>query len=356
MFSQAELKQVEIKGHTADPSAIQLGSLVKNNHQRIRNHFDSVQTRVASGHLVLQVLSQVGYAGEPDYEDIEWACRRRLVGIGNAMRLTSVGEFGQVFNGAFIEGQDEIISLVARPIDPELSFREYTPVRYLYHEYTNLNWQLGNGKPRGVSIIEINLVELLWQYAKAEIYYRNIKEPITTPVYAWRHVISRMLPSYMDIAFLNIHRAIAAGRDVEPEQPVRTVPVPPLRDLAIRNATNIRKVLLAANPLPGVVLAHVPQFFNRPGETRTAIDRILFRDSGSTTQGSWHLSLVNWSWMHYCLSYDAGVMSKFKKELSYDLDRFMDLKVLNKLPKAIYNHYRHTLFRPLGDQIAESGK
>ncbi|QVW28535.1 hypothetical protein pEaSNUABM8_00038 [Erwinia phage pEa_SNUABM_8] len=356
MFSQAELKQVEIKGHTADPSAIQLGSLVKNNHQRIRNHFDSVQTRVASGHLVLQVLSQVGYAGEPDYEDIEWACRRRLVGIGNAMRLTSVGEFGQVFNGAFIEGQDEIISLVARPIDPELSFREYTPVRYLYHEYTNLNWQLGNGKPRGVSIIEINLVELLWQYAKAEIYYRNIKEPITTPVYAWRHVISRMLPSYMDIAFLNIHRAIAAGRDVEPEQPVRTVPVPPLRDLAIRNAENIRKVLLAANPLPGVVLAHVPQFFNRPGETRTAIDRILFRDSGSTTQGSWHLSLVNWSWMHYCLSYDAGVMSKFKKELSYDLDRFMDLKVLNKLPKAIYNHYRHTLFRPLGDQIAESGK
>lgn len=356
MFSQAELKQVEVKGHTDDPSAIQLGSLVKNNHQRIRNHFDSVQTRVASGHLVLQILSQVGYAGEPDYEDIEWACRRRLVGIGNAMRLTSVGQYGQVFNGNFIDGQDEIISLVARPIDPELPFREYAPARYLYHEYTNLNWQLGNDKPRGVCIIEINLVELLWQYVKAEMYYRNSKDVITTPVYAWRHVISRMLPSYMDLAFLNIHRAVAAEREVEPEQPVRTVPVPPLRDLALRHAKNIRKVLLAANPLPGVVLAHVPQFFNHPGQDRTALDRIVYRDLGSTLQGSWHLNLVNWHWMHYCLSYDGGVMGKFKKELSYDLDRFMDLKVLNKLPKAIYNHYRHSLFLPLADQIAEKQK
>lgn len=272
------------------------------------------------------------------------------------MRLTSIGDFGQVFNGAFIEGQDEIISLVARPIDPELSFREYAPARYLYHEYTNLNWQLGNGKPRGVCIIEINLVELLWQYVKAEIYYRNKKEPITTPVYAWRHVISRMLPSYMDLAFLNIHRFVAESKEIEPEQPVRTVPLPPLRDLAIKNAQNIRKVLLAANPLPGVVLAHVPQFFNYPGQTRTALDRILFRDLSSTLQSSWHLNLVNWRWMQFCLGYDQGVMSMFKKQLAYDLDRFLDLKVLNKLPKSVYNHYRHTLFLPLADLVAEKGK
>lgn len=347
MFSQAELKQVAIKGHSADPTAIQIAAAVKNNHQRIRNYFDSVQTRVASGHIILKILSQIGYAADPDYDDIEWACRRRLAGIGNAERLTSVGEFGQVFNGQFIEGQDEIISLVARPINPDLSFREYRPARYLYHEYTNLNWQLGNGKPRGVSIIEINLVELLWQYVKAEIYYRTHKEAITSPVYAWRHVISQMLPSYMDIAFLNIHRTIARGHSVEDESPMRVIPVPPLRDLAIRNATKIREVLLAANPLPGVVLAHVPQFFNEPGEARSAIDRIVFRESGSTVQSSWHLSLVNWSWAHYCFRYDNGVMDKFKKELAVDLDRFLDSKVLNKLPKAVYNHYRTTLILPL---------
>lgn len=347
MFSQAELKQVAIKGHNADPTAIQLGNLVKNNHQRIRNHFDSVQTRVASGHLILQILSQVGYAGEPNYDDIEWACRRRVVGIGNAMRLTSAGEYGQVFNGKFIEGQDEIISLVARPINPELSFREYAPAKYLYHDYTNLNWMLGNDKPRGVSIIEINLVELLWQYAKAELYYRKSKEAITTPVYAWRHVISRMLPSYMDIAFLNIHRATAVGREIEPEQPVRTIPVPNLRDLSIRNASQIRKSLLAANPLPGVVLAHVPQFFTTPFEPSTAIDRILFRDSGQTLQGSWHQNIVNWQWMLHCLQYDNGVMEKYKSNLLVDMERFMDLKVLNKLPKSVMNHLRTTLIGPL---------
>lgn len=351
MFSQAELKQVAIKGHTADPSAIQIAAAVKNNHQRIRNYFDSVQTRVASGHIILKILSQIGYAADPDYDDIEWACRRRLAGIGNAMRLTSVGEFGQVFNGEFIEGQDEIVMLVARPVDPELSFRDYTPARYLYHEYTNLNWQLGDDKPRGVSIIEVNLVALLWQYVKAELYYRTQREPITSPVYVQRHVVSRMLPSYMDIAFLNIHRAVARDQNIEDDAPMRVLPVPPLQDMAIRNAKRIREILLTGNPLPGVVLAHIPQFFNLPGEDRTALDRIVFRDAGTTIQGSWPIQLVNWSWAHYCFRYDNGVMSKFKKELAVDLERLLDSKVLGKLPKPVFNHYRSTLFLPLQNQF-----
>lgn len=348
MFSQAELKQVEIKGHNVDPTAIQLAALVKNNHQRIRNYFDSVQTRVESGHLIAKLISAIGYSTDPDYETVEWACRRRLIGIGNAERLTSMGEYGKVFNGVFIEGQDEIISLVARPIDPELSFREYAPARYLYHEYTNLNWQLGNGKPRGVCIIEINLVELLWQHVKAFAYYNRSNEVVTSPTYIWRHVISRMLPSYMDISLLNIHRFVAMGQDIESDQPLRTIPVPPLRDIAVRNATQTRQSLLTGNPIPGVVLAHVIQPFQSPlSGDRTAIDRVVHRDPGLTFQGSWHLTLVNWHWMLHCLQYNKGHMDAYLKDLPYEIGRYTDTKVLNKLPKAVYNHFRQTLILPL---------
>lgn len=347
MFSQAELNQAAIKGKFEDPSAIQLVSAVKNNNQRIRNYLESIQTRVVSGHLVLKILAAIGYAGEPRYEEIEWACRRKLSDIGNALHLTSVGEYGQVFNGIFIEGQDEIISLVARPIDPELSFRDYTPAVYLYHEYTNLNWSLGNGKPRGISIIEINLVALLWQYVLAEQYYRTQSEPINRVVYAQRHIIYRMLPSYMNIAFLNIHRAVATGKEVEPETPLRVVPTPPLRELSIKHATQVCKALRAGKPLPGVVMAHIPQFFDDPTHPTTAVDRILFKDPGSTIQGSWHRNIVNWYWALFCLQFDNSSMSKYKSNLMVRIARFEDAKILEKLTRSARNYYRHELILPL---------
>lgn len=347
MFSQAELNQVAIKGHNTDPSAITLAAHVKNNNQRIRNYFEQLNRSAGNGHLLQQVLSAIGYAADPEYTDIEWACRRKLVQIGNALRLTSVGEYGQIFNSVFIPGQDEVISLVARPVNPDLPFRDYTPARYLYHEYTNLNWILGDERPRGISVIEINLVALLWQYVKGQQHYSRGTEPIATPVYLQRHVISRMLPSYMDIALLNIHRAVAFGRKLEPDEPLRVIPVPPLHDLAVRHANAIRKNLLAANPLPGQVLYNIPLLFQHPGEGRTALDLILFRDAGQTLQNTWHQNMVNWYWAFYCFQYDQGNMDMYKKTLLVDLARYENSKVLTRLSKSFYNYVQRDLIKPM---------
>lgn len=346
MFSHADLNQAAIKGIYADPSAIQIAAAVKNNQQRIRNFLERSGTRVVSNHLILELITNVGYAGEITYDNVEWACMRKLAGIGNALKLSSVGEFGQAHNGKFITGQDEIISLVARPVDPNLPFQDYTPAVYLYHEYTNLNWQLGTDKPQGVSIIEINLVALLWQYAKGVEYYQRTKTPITSPVYAQQHVVYRMLPSYMDIAFLNIHRRVATGLEVEKDAPSRVVPVPPLRDLAVRHATKIDDALKKGTPLPGVVLRHVPQFFST-FEPSTALDRILFRESGSTLQSNWPREIVNWEWALFCYQYDNPAMQKDKSNLKVDLERFEDLRVLDKLKRPVQNHYKHSLLYPL---------
>ncbi|QXO09458.1 hypothetical protein pEaSNUABM11_00034 [Erwinia phage pEa_SNUABM_11] len=346
MFSRADLNQAAVKGIYADPSAIQIAAAVKNNQQRIRNFLERSGTRTVSNHLILELITAVGFAGDATYDDVEWACLRAVTRIGNALKLSSVGEFGQVHNGKFITGQDEIISLVARPVDPYLSFQDYTPAVYLYHEYTNLNWQLGTDKPSGVSIIEINLVALLWQYTKGVEYYQRTNTPISSPVYAQQHVVYRMLPSYMDIAFLNIHRRVAMGLEVEKDAPTRTVPVPPLRDLAVRNATKVREALLRGSPLPGVVLRHVPQFFSL-WDPSDAVDRVLFRESGSTLQSNWPRDLVNWHWALFCYQYDNPAMQKDKSNLKVDLERFEDLRVFEKLKKPVQNHYKHALLFPL---------
>lgn len=354
MFSQAELNQVAIKGHSTDPSAITLAAHVKNNSQRIRNYYEQLSRSAGNGHLLQQVLSAIGYAGEPEYEDIEWACRRKLVQIGNALRLTSVGEYGQIFNSKFIQGQDEVISLVARPVNPDLSFRDYTPARYLYHEYTNLNWKFGDGRPRGVTVIEINLVALLWQYVKGQQHYSRGTEPIATPVYLQRHVISRMLPSYMDIAFVNIHRAIAFGKEIEPDETLRVIPVPPLQALAVKHAKGIRSKLLAANPLPGQVLNNIPLFFQHPDEEgHTALELIVFREPGQTLQNTWHQNMVNWYWALFCLQYNQGNMEKHKRTMLVDLARYVDSKVLTRLTKSFYNFIQRDLIIPLTTELEE---
>ncbi|MGL5397239.1 MAG: hypothetical protein ACRDBQ_18480 [Shewanella sp.] len=347
MFSQADLEQVKVKGRNLDPSSIQLAELVKNNHVRIRNYFENTEMRVASGHLIARILSQACYAGEPNYEDVEWACKRRLVSIGNATDLISPGNFGKLFNGAFIEGQDELISLVVRPVDPNLSFRDYTPARYLYHEYSNVDWQLGTNTPRGISIIEINLVALLWQYIKGTAYYREHGKVVTDPVFIWRHVVSKMLGSYMDIATLNIHRAIATGTPVDKGNPLRTIPVPAMRDLIIRNAERKRTFFKNGNFLPGSILYNIPLFFEFPFEERDGLSLIFHHNLQLPYQARWHGRIVNWFWSVFCLNYRGSAMEKFLPELLYDIGRFLDSGVLGRLPKQVHTEYHNKVFAPL---------
>lgn len=355
MFSQADLEQVRIKGRNLDPSSIQLAELVKNNHVRIRKYFESTDMRVASGHLITRILSQVCYAGEPIYDEVEWACKRRLLSIGNATDLISPGNFGKLFNGAFIDGQDELISLVVKPIDPNLSFREYTPARYLYHEYTNVDWQLGTDKPRGISIIEINLVELLWQYIKGTTYYRERDKQPTTPVFIWRHVISKMLGSYMDIATLNIHRAIATDTPIDKSNPIRTIPVPPVRDLIVRNAERKRTFFNNGNLLPGSILYNIPLFFEKPFEENDALSLIYQHNLQLPYQARWHGNVVNWFWSVFCLSYKDAAMTKFIPAMLYDIGRFLDSGVFGRLPKQVHTEYHSKIFLPIY-QAAENLK
>lgn len=350
MFERAEIDKSGLP-RTVDPSTIALVAHVKNNDWRIRQYLSTLQTRVKSEHLLIQIIASLVYMGDGTYDDIEWHCRRRLASIGNAFRLTSSNSYGKLHNGEFLRYQDEIIALVAKPIDPRQDWRSIASCTYQWHEQTNLNWELGNVEPKGINIIEINLVALLWVHLKAREYYRATGEPINEPVLVQRHMVNPMLASYMNISFFNHHRLRAKNIVPMAEFPVATFPRPPLYALALRGAREKQRVFLAQLFTPVELLYNIPQPFTELGEIGDARQLVAFLDHGQTFQGSWHKQIINWHLTLFCFQYNRSLMERYHSVIWRELVVFLNQKVLEKFPKELQQHYRQTLIEPLSEIV-----
>lgn len=349
MFSTADIQQATIKSHLKDPSSILIGSLVKNNTTRIRNRIETMSRAVPPEHLIVQLLIAIGYRDDWTYEDVAWRCRRKLVELGNSFGITSPGNYGKVHVGEFIEGQQEFIVLNALPIDPKARWQDLQPARYMYHDYTNLNWEFGapNGS-RGFSFIEINLTALAWQYCQGMKWYTQSNIATNKQVFAYKHVIYRMLPTYMDLALFNRSRFLALGVEIDPDPANREYPIPMLEPPVTRNAKAINTFLTTGDPLPGVVLNTIPLFFNGEG---SALRLIVDENRGQTTQHKWVYRLVNFSLMRMVTLYDNPSMQKFYPTLLHELRAFEQYRILDKLPDSTKQLLNLTVILPLYDTV-----
>lgn len=351
MFSRADIQQSIIKSHNTDPTSISIGSYVKNNQVRIRREVEAMQRRVESDHLLAKILAAVGFSPDASYDDIYWACRRKFISIGNALRLVSPGHPGEIRVGEFLPGQSELIALSIEPIDPTAPWRDLQPVRYLFHDYTNLNWELGckNGG-RGISYIEVNLVALVWQYFQAWKYYSQQRnaEGINLYTYLYRYVIYRSLPTYMDIALFNRHRFHALGVPIEEDDRVTVYRIPDLNPLVQRHVKIVDGFLRAGNPLPGVVLTHKPMFFNGEGD---ALKLIVDESLADTNQQRWFYQLVNFNLMAHVVQYDDAAMRRYYPTLVRQLRNFFQLRFTDRLPTSVKLTLDQNVFEPLNRVI-----
>ncbi|ANZ50213.1 hypothetical protein PHOBOS_23 [Erwinia phage vB_EamM_Phobos] len=351
MFSSADIQQSIIKSHNTDPTSISIGSYVKNNQVRIRHRVEAMQRRVDSDHLLVHILATIGFQPEASYDDIYWACRRKFVSIGNAMRLVSPGSPGEIRVGEFLPGQHELIALSIQHIDPNVSWQELQPVKYLFHDYTNLNWELGvsNGG-RGVSYIEINLVALVWQYFQAWKYYRGRTDDggINLYTYLYRFVIYRSLPSYMNLALFNRHRFYALGQALEPDSKVSEYPVPNWDAIIEKHVKRVYEFLKAGTPLPGVVMNHIPIFFN--GES-SALKLLVDESVAQTNQQLWFYQLVNFNFMAHVVQFDNPAMRKFYPTLVRQLRNYSQLRFTDRLPPSVKLILDLNVFTPLNQVI-----
>lgn len=351
MFTAEDINQARLKGRQGSPSAITIVGLVKNNHSRIRLKMEEQTFRVKAEHVLNSLISAMTYATEPNYQDVYTECRRRVGNIANALNLSSHSSVGKIHNGFFIDGQDELILLVAKPINPKMYWKDYQPARYLHHQYTNLNWDLGNGKPRGISIIEINLVELIWQYIVGNRYYDSYSIEVNRHVFLWRHVITRMIPTYMNYSTFNHFVANNQGTEIEKEEPLGWVRTPYIAGDVMKVAKAVNSFIGNTDTTPAGVLYYIPQFMTDIGGMTDATDLISLPTDFVTWQSWWPCFISNLYLAQFCFTFNKPAMDKFKSGLEREINVFERLRILDKLDAKHTDVLRTGLVNPLLERI-----
>lgn len=353
MFTAEDIQQARVKGRQTDPTTISTVNLVKNNQTRIRKDFESANFKIGGDHILNQIVSSIAFSTYPNYDDLFWICRRSVNNIANTLRVASYSYPGKIHNGRFIEKQDELIVLVAKPINPKVFWKDYQPVKYLSHEYTNINWGFGNGKPRGLSIIEINIVELLWQYVKGMQYYESYGNPIDRLVFLWRHALCRMQPTYMDCAIFNHYLYIHKQIPLEREEPIGWIRTPYIARNVDGAGLSALKHISTTDLTPAAVLNNLPMYFKTVGDLDFAVELISLKDEFVTWQNWWPYFLSNLKLASFTLSFEKPAMEKYHDPLLRELRVFEDQNILQRLDAGHKDYIRQAYINPIKELTAK---
>tara|TARA_Y100001956_G_scaffold39178_1_gene38487 strand:- start:404 stop:1468 length:1065 start_codon:yes stop_codon:yes gene_type:complete len=354
MFEQSELQQALIKGRREDPSFINIARIVKNSRKRIERRVTSTDRRVGGDHILVRILGALQLSINMDYDSVEWHCRRALTRVANSVGATCENNFGKAFQGTFIPKQDELIAIVAESVNPNKRWRKYSPARYVYHNHTNVDWEFAT-EGKGLAFIEINLVELAWQYVQSLRHYstRPIEERPNVFIWLYRHVVYNMLPSYFNLSVFNRHYAKALGREIEPDYPNRIYPVPNIWDALDKHVDKVHGFLRDGNPLPAVSLNHVPlPFVDAKLSYFTSVGLITHPGmKAQTWQLRWFYQVANLHFVRFALAYRNDTTLAFLPRLKRELRAFKQLRIVSKMPSHLQVHINRELIKPIENEL-----
>lgn len=354
MFEHSELQQALIKGRREDPSFITIVRVVKNNRKRIERRIANTDRRIDSGHLLVRILGSLQLSSTMEYDDVEWLCRRSLARVANGVGATCENNFGKAFQGQFIPKQDELIALVAEGINPNKRWRNYTPARYVYHSHTNVDWEFADDG-KGLSFIEINIVELAWQYIQSLRHYASKPVDERPNLYVWlyRYVVYNMLPSYFNLSVFNRHYYLAIGKEIPNDYPNRIYPVPNIWDALDKHVVKVEEFLRDGNPLPAVSLNHVTlPFVDYKMSHYTAIGLVTQPEvKAATWQLRWFYEIANMYFVRFALAYRNDTTLAFIPRLKRELRAFKQLRIVSKMPSHLQLHINRELIIPIENEL-----
>lgn len=344
MFTSVDISQAVIKGKREDPSTIHIGRLVKNNRRRIHDRVLATSRRLPSTHIFIKLLGMLGLNGGMTYDDVEWLCERNVTRIANTLGTHGPGNFGSSFLGEFLEGQDELISLVARPINPNYKISAIVPAQYIYHPYTSINWEMDScSYGNAFSAIEINLVALAWQF----VQYLNLNPETRHNIPRWLHdnAYYPMLSSFYNISLFNRHYRYAQGLPKDKVVSTREYSVPELEDDVDSHVANIASYIASGNYTPAAMLNQIPLFFDgKEYEHETAMDLpSTEKYPVATYQHRSFYMLADLYYLHFVLLHKGEAVKPFLPTVKRKLRAFKDLRIVDKMPSHLSNHIKSNL-------------
>lgn len=184
-----------------------------------------------ASHLLVRLLQNLNVP--LSLEPIVYADRVSDIALNLAMslRMTSPLSKGRVFTPGVFYGQNvtEVLLANIEPFDVESPWREWRPIKVLYHPQSDLNMHVPDGRhaslEAGMAVISINIPMLAaqyraWRMEENTIDRSNPESPRSIMQFLQLYPLPNMLYSHLDIALLNrlISRYFEVKMPVIPSQ------------------------------------------------------------------------------------------------------------------------------------------
>lgn len=315
------------RGRVEDPSYIHIKSVVKKYSTQIRFRIEEMNRFVPRDHLLYKLIRAMHLQPWQNDETLIYTVRDKMSSLATSFRLTYHNNYGQLHDGAIIPGTREAIILTAKDEGPVLNI--------LYHNHSNLNWEIGNPNFKdGLAFIEINLVAL----AKAYYQWKSLSEfnPDTDNLY--QHIYKKiwypLLPQYMDIAMYNRHIYHGEGMVLPPDPPVREYRIPMIEDRIQRHVENMFRINGTRRLNVAGFLEQIPLFTKD-----TALELVPKYPGFYTNQSRWIYTLAKLPYIYNALDYTASTgKQSINRRWIGNLNRFVKTfrmaKTIERLPQA----------------------
>lgn len=189
---------------------------------KVKEYYIYRERAVNNNHILNRIITNLSASlNLPDYEYL------KIVGtnarfLSKQFHITSNISRGDVIESIFYgKNSKEVLLYTENEIyleDMSKNWREYQPVRCIYHTDTDLDFYIPEGKKDyitdHISVYEIDIIMLLMQYrywAKERIAYGNSDNP---NVFIPTIVLPNMIKQILNISLFNRYISIAKGEDI----------------------------------------------------------------------------------------------------------------------------------------------
>lgn len=339
------------KGKSVDSSFIYIENTVIKNHNLVRRYINTSSLAVPPDHLIPKLILSLGLNISMSDLDTIYSVKDRTLALASSLNLASYTSFAKPYYNTLLDGGAEYILATNEDFDATMPWENLTPIEFLYHTYTNLDYKLGAHRDdSAIGIIKINLPMLAYQYHKWRCWLRDYDVEGTENLYqfAVKYPIFNSLKSYMDISWFNRLYYRLSERQILPDgtfgPQVPTANILPQID---RTSNNLLAMLANKKLTIGQALYHVPMFFED-----TALNLVYDKlDLFSTRQTDWFEMVYKLPFIHFGLltanlsggSLDRQLISK----LLYELKAFESTRGLEMLPRQQSLHIIENIFDPI---------
>ena len=337
----------QFKGKVIDPTFIYIKSVVNKNLIRVRDRMWASAKFVPHEHLLAKILLSLGLRKSMLLDELQYEMSDRMYQLSNALGITSATNYGHGHREVLLQGDLEIILFNAEPFKATTQWQELQPIRFLYHEHTNLNYQLGvPGSEDQVAYLTINLPMLAYQYLEWAKWVAANGVQENTYEFIRKYPMFNSLYSYLDISLFNRHYYRLSGTPIIDDQPYREIPLASVEHLLQKSNLYVLDVLMKQHRTVAQSLYYTPEFTADNSLALTTKPRVV-----KTRQSQWVLDYFRLPYIHYGIliagasgyQLDSGVLSTLRRELV----AIANIQSIQRLPRQSSLHIMGKHFNPL---------